>query len=162
MNHHWMATARAQMADLPPTLPGLASALLVVGHVSSLLARTRVGESATDIVESAARPGNPGGARTAEIALLCASAAGCLPTTEIRTGPPGAPAGDMPPLGAPPEPQDPAHLGALDALLRDCIDLAVEVLDNEEEDLAVATIHEIAAAIGLLDRARAACTRGAA
>jgi hypothetical protein len=159
MTHHWLAPVRTEMAALPPTLPGLASALLMVEHASSLIARAHAGEHTTQTVDSTPRSGST---RTAEIALLCASAAGCLPTAEIRTNALGAPTRDLPSLGAPLEPQDPAHLRALDALLRDCIDLAVEVLDNEEEDLPVATIHEIAAAVGLIDRARAACTRGAA
>jgi hypothetical protein len=61
---------------------------------------------------------------------------------------------DQLPTGAADEP---GALRAMDDLLRACLDLAVAVLDNEEEPLSLDQVHEIGAAVGLLDRARATC-----
>jgi hypothetical protein len=127
------------MAELPATLRGLATALHIAHLASASLAHSS---------DEAAERGPDA------VAILCGAAAACLdpdppsPTPEQREWP----------IARPDDPTDAVHLRELDTLLRDCLDLAVEVLDNEEEPLFPDHVHDIGAAVELLDRARAACS----
>jgi hypothetical protein len=143
MTPTWMAPARAAIDDLPPTLPGLVGAVRTADEACHLLARSIGARSIST---------GPGAA-----ALMCTTAVACLepddPTeassaNATRT----ARAVTLPP---PADPSNPSHARELEGLLRDCIELAVAVLDNDEIDLDLAQVTDIGTAVSLLDRARA-------
>ena len=146
MTGTWMARARRLVADQPPTLVGLGAAVRTAEIASAALARS---------VDDQA------GTAAAGAALLCASAAGCVDAARphragTATDPDGL-AGSIMMGTALDEAGAPAPLTSLDLLLRDCLDVAVAVLDNEDEPLTLNQVQEIGAAVGLLDRARAMC-----
>lgn len=146
MTGTWMARARRLVADQPPTLAGLDAAVRTAELASATLARSVDDQAAT---------------AAAGAALLCASAAGCLDVARPHKAGPGTDpdslAGSIMMGTALDEAEAPDRLTSLDLLLRDCLDVAVAVLDNEDEPLTLHQVQEIGAAVGLLDRARAMC-----
>jgi hypothetical protein len=143
MTPTWMAPVRAVIDDLPPTLPGLLGAVRTADEACHLLARSIGARSVST---------GPGAA-----ALMCTTAVACLEPDDLTEESAGratrAPRAMT--LTAPVDPSDPSHARELDGLLRDCIGLAVAVLDNDEIDLDLAQVTEIGTAVSLLDRARA-------
>lgn len=140
MTGTWIAPARAAVAGLPPTLTGLDTALRTAEIASTALAGVIRGPREGEAISAS---------------LMCASAVRCLAQDDSRSEPTQDPM-VLPVVGSP-DPQDPDALRGLDSLLRDCLELAVEVLDNDQQELSVRDVQDIAAAVGLLDRARAAC-----
>lgn len=161
MSRTWMAPARAVIDDLPPTLPGLVSALRTADEACSLLARSTDARTLTT---------GPGAA-----VLMCALARACLEPDDLTdpderdnlmapaepddlTDPAGRVVTHAPvtaSLTGPADPDDPSNPREVDGVLRACIDLAIAVLDNDQIDLDLAQVSDIGSAVALLDRARA-------
>lgn len=138
MPHAWLAHVSAHVDGLPPTLPGLRAALNAADQAALLLAQASGRTQLNDPAAAAA--------------VLCSAALGSVESTAHRAS--GTP---RLPLEPPDEPQDQDHLRALGSLLHECIGLAMEVLDSEDEHLDACDVREISSAVDMLSRARAHC-----
>lgn len=137
----WMSRARVQIDTLPPTRHGLVTALRIAEQVSLLLAQAQHQRSGDEL---------------AQPALMCAAAVGevesTFPRRNIRSLT----------LQPPTDAADPKHARALAALLRECLGLANELLDNDEEPLTPADLMAIRRAMDLLEKACSSCSGVAA
>lgn len=145
MPRSWLAPASSLVESLPPTLPGLLAAVRVTDHAARLLSSSSAGIGPAD--------GGPA------VAQLCSTALGCLEPATARQVLP-IPAHRVT-LDLPAEPLGPGHLRALEHLLGECMALAVEVLDNEDEPLDPEQVIRISRVVDVLARARRHCLGGA-
>jgi hypothetical protein len=133
----WTAPAISDVHNQPPTLAGLVAALAAADDAARLLAE-----------------GGPGTALHRALAVrdACRAARACLEAaTHHRRG------AATPVLDPPAESDDPGHLRELEPVLAACIELAVDLLDNEDEPLRVSHVTAIGQAVGHLDTARWKC-----
>lgn len=133
----WTAPAITLVHDQPPTLEGLLQALAIADAAAQLLAEDDHGEAlphASTIRDEC---------RSA-LALLEASSTRRRVTAERDAQQPAGPG-------------ESAHVGQLEPVLVACIELAADLLDNEDEPLDVSQVTAIGQAIGRLDTARWQC-----
>lgn len=130
----WTSPAVSRVHDQPPTLVGLTYALAAADEAARSLA-----EGADDHSRPPARA----------VLDACRAASGCL-------DPVGLPS-PAPAIDPPGERGDPRRLRELEPVLTACIELAVDVLDNEDEPLDVSQVTAIGQAVGHLDTARWHC-----
>lgn len=132
----WTAPAIAHAVDQPATLAGLTSAVRQADQAARLLVESGSDDEAIPVKE---------------VSGECADARTCLERSARRIPPQPAPL--EPPAG----PLDPAHVRALEPVLAACIELAADVLDNEDEPLEIRQVTAIGQAIAHLDTARRLC-----
>lgn len=132
----WTAPALARVGEQPATYAGLTTAVRIAAQAAGLVAGSFDG------------PPRPPALTVRE---ACAEARATLESAWSRGAAPTRP------LGIPALPADPGSLRALHPLLLACIDLATELLDNEDEPLGIGQITAIGQAVAHLDSARRAC-----
>lgn len=136
----WTASAIHHVHDQPPTFAGLLSAVAAA-------------DRAADFLDGGA-PGSAS-AQAGSVGAECKIARAHLEAASGRH-PASAPVFD-----APAEPGDPSLLRDLDQVLVACIDLALDVLDNEDEPLDVCQVTAVSQAVDHLDAARWHCWEAA-
>lgn len=134
----WTAPAITLVHDQPPTLEGLLRALATADTAAQLLAEDARGESAP---------------RAMTVRDECRAALALMEATTTRRRAAAAPDAGQ----AAERPGESAHLTDLQPVLVACIELAADLLDNEDEPLEVSQVTAISQAIGRLDTARWQC-----
>jgi hypothetical protein len=128
----WTTTAVARVTEQPATLAGLTAAVRIADNVAGLLAQ----------------PDGPCDPTDRRVRGECADARACLEAAARRPLPQRLGLDPGPGPGAPTDPR------TLELVLAGCIDLAADVLDNEEEPLTPHQVMAIGEAIAHLDGAR--------